>query len=211
MSIIKPEAGAIPRYLFDEAQESIEILLQVVSDAQAVINPAYGFAVEKNLFRPKIEDLTKTNHLANIIIGSVVSDDAQSNFNKNHIVTYHIDCYSQGKNTDDLDDPQLLVPADQSAVSRLLYLCAMVEYGLTSLSNFYLGNDALKNNVIPDKIDLEFNPVDDSRESGTPYAPARFKYVCKFPYEMQDLENLPNLTDAFADVQTWATQILYTP
>ena len=203
MSIINPEMGAIPRYLWDIAQDGIKEILEEVSTAQAAINSEYEFLVENDRYRPTLESLVKENHLVNIYVGAVRSDDAETNFAKNHVVTYNIDCYVQGF---DEDDPTTgnLVPADEAAVQRLKYLCAMVEFGLTKLANFFMKLPA--NNIWPDKIDLTYNPVDDAAESGTPYAPARFQFVCKFPYVPQDLE-LPELTEINVTLEDWALKI----
>ncbi len=206
MSLINPEANAIDRYLWDIAQDSIKTILKAVSSDQAAINPEYEFFVEKDLFRPTIESLVENNHLVNILVGTVTSDEFETNFDKNHIVTYKIDCYVQGKNE---DDAGTLIPPDEAAVERLKYLCAMVEFGLTKLANFYFNNRALVNKVVPDKIDLTFNSVDDSENATTPYAPASFNFVCKFPYESQDLENLPVLEQALIDLTTWASKFIY--
>lgn len=207
MSLINPEAEAIDRYLWDYAQESIQALLQVISTGQTAINPAYKFVVVKNQYRPSIESLTENNHLVNIIIGQVISDGLESNFNKNHVVTYNIDCFVQGFNEDDAGN---LVPADEAAVDRLTYLCAMVEFGLTKLANYYLDDSRFTNKIVPEKLDLTFNPVDDASDSATPYAPARFSYVVKFPYEPQDLENLPLLEATKLTFQNFASQIFNT-
>jgi hypothetical protein len=206
MSIINPETGAIPRYLWDTAQEGIKIQLQAVSTSQAAINSDYAFTVEQDLYRPSIEDATINNHLVNIYIAQVTSDGNDTNFLKNHIVVYNIDCYVQGKYETD-PDTSALVPADEVAVARLKYLCAMVEFGLTKLANFYKGLGS--GNIMPDKIDLIFDPVVDAAESATPYAPARFTFTCKFPYTPQDLENLPDLDRAKADLTNWATEYIY--
>lgn len=207
MSLITPEVGAISRYLWDVAQENIKDLLQAVSDAQAILNPDYKFFVEQDVFRPRIEFITQNNHLVNIYTGTVGSDANETNFDKTHVVTYNIDCYVQGKNEDDPDNPGSLIPADEVSVARLKYLCAMVEYGLTKLANFYQGLNS--GEIMPDKIDLTFNPVDDSAESATPYAPARFQFICKFPYTPQDLENLPLIDETFADLTIWGSKHIY--
>ena len=208
MSLINPEPAAIDRYLWDYAQDSIKALLEVISTGQAAINPDYKFFVERNLYRPTIEDLTENNHLVNILVGQVVTDGLQGDFSKNHLVTYNVDCYVQGFNEDDAGN---LVPADQAAVDRLTYLCAMVEFGLTKLANYYLKDDRFIDKIHPEALDLTFNPVDDASDAATPYAPARFAYVIKFPYEPQDLENLPLLEAAKATFQNFASQIFNTP
>lgn len=207
MSLITPEVGAVPKYLWDTAQENIKGLLQAVSDAQAILNSDYEFFVEMDVFRPRIETITENNHLVNIYVGTVISDANETNFDKTHVVTYNIDCYVQGKNEDDPSNPGTLIPADEVAVARLKYLCAMVEFGLTKLATFYKGLQ--EGEIIADKIDLTFNPVDNSAESKTPYAPARFEFVCKFPYTPQDLENLPLIDETFADLSTWGSKHIY--
>lgn len=203
MGIIKPETGAIANYLWVQAQEGIALSIQAVQDAQVLINPDYAFDVHQNLYRPTIEHLTGA--FVNIHIQSVRSADGETNFNKTHIVTYNIDCYVLGKNEDDPDELRDLVPADEAAVQRLHYLCAMVEFALTKLANFY--HSMGSGQIIPDKIDLNFNPVVDATESATPYAPARFQFVCKFPYNAQDLTGLPDLDQAFIDIGTWASSV----
>lgn len=207
MSLITPEVGAVPKYLWDTAQENIKGLLQAVSDAQAILNSDYEFFVEMDVFRPRIETITQNNHLVNIYVGTVISDANETNFDKTHVVTYNIDCYVQGFNETNPDIPGTLIPADEVAVARLKYLCAMVEFGLTKLANFYM--DLEEGQIVPDKIDLTFNPVDDAAESATPYAPARFQFVCKFPYTPQDLENLPNLSQVLVDLDIWGSSKIY--
>ena len=203
MGIIKPETGAIANYLWVQAQEGIALSIAAVRDSQNTINPDYYFDIHQNLYRPTIEDLV--GQFVNIIVQSVSSADGETNFNKTHIVTYNIDCYVLGKNEDDPDELRSLVPADEVAVQRLQYLCAMVEFALTKLANFY--HSMGSGNIIPDKIDLNFNPVDDASESATPYAPARFQFVCKFPYNAQDLTGLGDLDQAFIDIGKWASSV----
>lgn len=207
MSIINPEVGAIDNYLWVKAQEGIKLSLEAVRDAQNAINTDYDFDIETNLYRPTIEKI-EDRAFVNILIGRVTSDDSETNFNKTHIVTYNIDCYVRGRNEDNPDDPGSLVPADEVAVERLQYLCAMVEFALTKLANFYQSLNS--GDIIPDKIDLNFNPVEDASESVTPYAPARFEFICKFPYNPQDLENLPELNESFVSFSDWASEFLYT-
>lgn len=206
MGIINPEVGAIQNYLWVTAQNGIADSIEAIRVDQVAINPEYDFNIYQNLFRPTIEDVGE-HGMVNIIIGDVNSDDHETNFDKTHVVTYRIDCYWRGQNEDDPDDPGSLVPADEVAVQRLQYLCAMVEYALTKLANFYQG--LVSGQIVPDKISLTFNPMDDPSESATPYAPARFEFVCKFPYESQDLENLPSLDELFVDLTTWASEIGY--
>lgn len=206
MGVIDPEPAAIDQYLWVIAQGGIKISLEAVSAAQTLINPLYEFEVEEDLYRPTIEQI-ENKALVNILIGSVISNENETNFNKTHVVTYNIDCYVRGKNEDDPGAPGSLVPADEVAVQRLKYLCAMVEFGLTNLANFYEGLES--GEIMPDKIDLTFNPVDDAAESATPYAPARFTFVCKFPYDAQDLENLPLIDRTKIDLTNWASEFIY--
>lgn len=205
MSIINPESGAIPKYLWDTAQENIKEILEDISTAQALLNSDYAFTVTSDKYSPTIEELVSNNHLVNIYVTTVSSDGHETNFSKNHIVTYNIDCYVQGFNEDD-PDTSVLVPADEVAVARLKYQCAMVEYGLTNLANFYM--DLRSGEIIPDKINLVFGTVEDASDSFTPYAPARFTFVCKFPYNPQDLEDLPDLSAFKTDLTNWASEYL---
>lgn len=205
MGIINPEVGAIDNYLWVTAQEGIKTTLEAVRDAQKLINPDYDFQVETNLYRPTIESIEDTA-LVNILIGPVNSDGAQTDFSKNHVVTYNIDCYVRGRNEDNPDNPGSLVPADEVAVQRLQYLCAMVEYGLTELAGFYKSLNS--GEIMPDKISLNFNPVDDAAESATPYAPARFEFICIFPYTPQDLTGLPSLSESLTTVGEWASKFV---
>ena len=156
MSLINPEANAIDRYLWDYALESMVALLKVISTGQAAINPDYEFFVVKNKYRPSIESLTENNHLVNIFVGQVASDNLQGDFSYNHLVTYNVDCYVQGFNEDDAGN---LIPADEAAVDRLTYLCAMVEFGLKKLANYYLDDSRFIDKIHPETLDLTFNPV----------------------------------------------------
>jgi len=207
MGIINPEPGAINNYLWVAAQEGIKLALKAVRDAQVLINPDYDFDVNENLYRPTIEKI-ENKAFVNILIAKVFSENNESNFNKTHVVTYNIDCYVRGRNEDNPDNPGSLVPADEVAVERLQYLCAMVEYGLTKLANFYFSLNS--GEIVPDKIDLTFNPVDDAAESATPYAPARFQFICKFPYDAQDLDNLPSLEKIVISLSEFASEIDFT-
>lgn len=205
MGVINPESGAVPVYLWVQAQQGIKTILEGIRDTQVAINSDYDFDVYTNLYRPSIEQI-ENKALVNILIATVTSDEHETNFSKNHVVTYNIDCYVRGKNEDDPDNPGSLVPADEVAVERLYYLCAMVEYALTKLANFYKGLSS--GNIYSDKIDTTFNPVEDASESATPYAPARFQFVCKFPYVPQDLENLPDLEQVILNLKDWAIKVL---
>ena len=204
MGIINPETGAIANYKWVQAQEGIVTYLEAVSTAQEVLNPLYAFEVHKNMYRPTIETIYN-KAFVNILIASVTSEQ-ETSFDKTHVVTFHIDCYVRGRYEDDPVIAGALVPADEAAVERLHYLCAMVEYGLTYLYNFYLSLNS--GEIMPQKMGLVFNPVDDPENAAEPYAPARFEFVCKFPYEHQDLKNLPELKKAFVDMQDFIGKIV---
>jgi hypothetical protein len=189
MGIVNPPANAIQNYLWVKAQEGIVALLKDVASQQAIIDPLYNFSVLYNQYRPSIENLSD-GAFVNVLIGDVVPSN-DTNSSKNHIVKYFIDCYYLGENEESDDDPRPLVPADETASQRLQYLCAMVESGLTALSNYYYSLNS--GEIMPMSIDLNFNEVIDAKDSYTPYAPARFIYSCMFPYEPKSLENLPTL------------------
>lgn len=201
--LIDPETGAIENFLWVDAQEGIRIVLQGISDSQKAYNPDYEFDVYKNLYRPKIEDITKFA-MVNIRIGNVTTED-ETNFDATDIVPFLIDCYVRGENENDPDNPGSLVPADEVAVERLYYLVAMVRYGITALANFYLGLSS--GEITPEKIQIAFNPVEDAEDSATPYAPAQVTFNCRFPYEHADLSGLPELEAVKADLTIWASQI----
>lgn len=201
--LIDPETGAIEHFLWVQAQEGIRIALQGISDSQKAYNPDYEFDVHKNMYRPKIEDVTKFG-MVNIRIGNITTED-DTNFDATDIVPFLIDCYVRGQNENDPDNPGSFVPADEAAVERLHYLVAMVRYGITALVNFYLGLNS--GEIIPMKIGIVNNPVEDAEDSATPYAPAQVTLTCKFPYEHADLTGLPELEAVKADLTTWASQI----
>ena len=120
-------------------------------------------------------------------------------------IAFFLDCYVRGQNEDDLDGIVSLVPADEVAVERLHYLVAMVYNGITSLANFYQGLGS--GEIIPGKIGVIFNPVENAGESAEPYAPAQITFECDFPYECQDLISLPEFESAKLDLGIWATQV----
>lgn len=204
MGVIKPETGAIPNFLWVEAQEGIQTLLEGVSTAQALLNPDYAFKVYSNLYRPSIENIENTS-MVNIRIGQVQSKD-ETNFEMTQTVTYFIDCYVRGMNEDDPDNVGSLVPADEVAVQRLHYLASMVFFGMTNLANFYMGLNS--GEIVPGKIGVIFNAVEDAADSATPYAPAQITFTCDFPYVAQDLINLPEYESTLIDLNTWAARIL---
>lgn len=206
MSVVNPETGAINNFLWVDAQEGSRIILQGISDAQSAINPDYAFQVVKNMYRPSIEQIENVS-LVNIRIGQVVNKD-ESNYDMTQTVTYFFDCYVRGKNEDDPDNPGSLVPADEVAVDRLHYLVAMVYYGVTALRNYYVGLSS--GQIVPGKLGIVFNPVEDPDDSFTPYAPAQITFTCDFPYEVQDLTDLPALTAVKATLDAWAVQIFNT-
>lgn len=212
MSLINPPVGAIPKYLWDSAQENIVAILQVVSDTQAALEPTYAFKPDMDLAEPQIEDVLideeAANNIVNVTIGQVIPED-QSRYDKIHVVTYNVDCYTQGFNEEDPENPGTYLPPDKAAMARLKYLCAMVEYGLTQLKVFYLGLDA--NSMYPDTITLDFNPLEDASNSSTPYGAARFSFVCKFPYEYKDFEGLPELREFKLELEKWAAEFIYPP
>jgi hypothetical protein len=205
MSVITPPTGAIPLYLWIKYQRGIKTLLESVSTAQALLNSAYAFAVYTNMYRPSIEDIYN-QAMVNILIDNVQSENAGA-FSKNHVVTFHIDCYVRGKNEDDPDNTGTLIPADEVAVERLQYLCCQVEYGLTQLKNFYAGLES--GQVMPGGLSLQFSAVDDGAESATPYAPARFILTAKFPYTPADLTGLPPIEQLLVTFPEWAANFIY--
>ncbi len=205
MGVVNPESNAIQQYIWVIFQQGIKSALQAISDAQEIINPSYRFRVATNLYRPTIEEIERmafVNILIDNIQGGHVTD-----FSKNHVVTYNIDCYVRGQNDLDVDDGVSLIPADEVAVERLHYLCAQVEYGLTKLDSYYMGLSG--GDVKPGNMSLTFNPVEDASETATPYAPARFTLECMFPYTPQDLENLPSIETTFISMEQWASRFNY--
>ena len=205
-SVVNPETGAIEEFLWVEAQDGIKLLLEGVSDAQELINPDYAFKVYKNLYRPSIEQIENIS-MVNIRIGQVQSKD-ETNFSMTHTVTYFLDCYVRGQNEADPEAPTTLVPADEVAVERLHYLAAMVYFGVTNLANYYMGLSS--GEIVPGKIGIIFNPVEDAENSSEPYAPAQITFTCDFPYDCQDLQNLPSFEAVKVDFTKWAAQIFKT-
>lgn len=204
--LIDPETGAIENFLWVQAQEGIRIVLQGISDSQKDYNSDYEFTVHKNMYRPKIEDVTKFG-MVNIRIGNITTED-DTNFDATDIVPFLIDCYVRGENENDPDNPGSLVPADEVAVERLYYLVAMVRYGITMLENFY--QSLSSGEIMSGKIGIAFNPVEDAEDSATPYAPAQVTFTCRFPYNYTDLSGLPELEAVKADLTKWASQIFMT-
>ncbi len=205
MGVVNPEIGAIKNYLWVSAQSGIAHAIELVKNSQVAINPDYDFEIYENKYQPALEKVG-SKAFVNILIDSVDSMD-DTNFGKTHIVTYNIDCYVRGENEENPEELGPLVPADQVAVQRLYYLCAMVEFALTKLANFNFGIDS--GDVVPGKIRLSFDPVSDAGDSLTPYAPARLSFDCKFPYEAQDLENLPELQESCINFEDWASEFIY--
>ena len=203
MGVVNPETGAISNFLWVAAQEGSKTILEAVSSAQAAINPDYAFIVESNLYRPTIENMQDTA-LVNIRIGQVTSKD-ETNFDMTQTVTFYYDCYVLGRNEDNPDSPGSLVPADEVAVQRLHYLCAMVFEAITNLANFYSGLGS--GQIVPGKVGIVFNPVEDPENSATPYAPAQITFTCDFPYEARDLRDLPEYKATFINLGSWASRI----
>jgi len=205
MGVVSPESTAIQQYVWVLFQQGIKAALQAISDAQELINPSYKFKVETNLYRPTIEEI-ENMALVNILVDNIQAG-LVTDFSKNHIVTYNIDCYVRGENDTDVEDGVSLIPADEVAVERLHYLCAQVEYGLTKLENYYMGISP--GDVRPGSLSLSFSPVEDASQSATPYAPARFILSCEFPYTPKDHENLPSIEQTFLSMDDWASRFIY--
>ena len=204
MGVVNPETGAISNFLWVEAQEGIQTILKAISTAQSAINTDYAFTVFSNKYCPVIEDMSETGAMVNIRIGKVDTKDVTS-FSATHEVTYFIDCYVRGKNEDSPVDGDPMIPADEVAVQRLYYLVAMAHNGITSLKNFYKGLHV--GEIVPGEIGIVFNPVKDAENSAEPYAPAQITFVCKFPYDAEDLKNLPEYEATLTDLGAWAAQI----
>lgn len=205
MTVINPEVNAIPQYLSAIAQQGMVDLLRNISTLQTAINPDYEFKVEKNMYRPAIEDI-QNQALVNILIAQIIPKNS-TDFDKTHTVTYHIDCYVRGRNEDDPGNPGTLVPADEVAVERLIYLCSQVEFGLTGLETYYKGLSS--GEIEPVNLSLNFNSVEDAEDAASPYAPARFTYICNFPYIPKDWENLPPIDETFINLSQWASRFTY--
>jgi hypothetical protein len=206
MPLINPETGAVEQYIWVVFQQGLKAALQAVSDAQALINPAYKFRVETNLYRPTIEQI-ENQALVNILIDGYDPMNSTQSI-EDHLVSFHFDCYVRGRNENDPDNPGSLIPADQVAVERLHYLCAQVGYGIKKLEDYYMGLSDNKQ-VNRGKLSLKFNPVDDAAESATPYAPARFTLECSFPYTSADL-TLVDITQTLITLPEWASRFTYT-
>jgi hypothetical protein len=204
MPLINPETGAVEQYIWVVFQQGLKTALQAVSDAQALINPAYQFRVETNFYRPTIEQI-ENQALVNILIDGYDPMNV-TNAEENHLVSFYFDCYVRGRNESDPDNPGSLIPADQVAVERLNYLCAQVGYGIKKLEDYYMGITVKQ--VQRGKLSLKFNPVDDAAESATPYSPARFTLECSFPYSSADLTGV-DITDTLITLPEWASRFTY--
>jgi hypothetical protein len=203
MGVINTETGAIEEFLWIKAQDGIKIILESVSGSQSAINSDYAFQVHSNLYRPSIESIENVA-MVNIRIGKVDNID-ETYASMTQQVTYYIDCYVRGQNEGDPDNPVSLVPADEAAVQRLHYLVAMVYSGITNLANYYFGLNS--GEIVPGKIGIVFNPVEDVEDSATPYAPAQITFTCDFPYDVQDLTGLPEWESTYVKLSSWAAQI----
>ncbi len=204
MGIIDPETGAIANFLWVSAQEGIVKILETISKEQSDINSDYYFKVQKNNYKPEVDDFEDNQLMVNVRIAKVDTVDDTS-FGSTHEVTFYIDCYSRGKIEDDPDEVGSLVPSDDVAVQRLHYLLAMVLNGMTNLKYIYKGLS--QGNITPGKLGIVFNPVPDAENTAETYAPAQITFMCKFPYEAQDLQNLPEYESTLADFTSWASQI----
>lgn len=210
MSLINPEPGAIPKFLWDVAQEDIISVLEEIRDNQAAINPDYSFEVKHDLYLPTIEDLASSNNFVNVYI-STVFPEKDSFFESNQIVRYHIDNYVQGSNELDPGDPNILIPPDQAAVERLKYQVAMCYFAMKKLQNYYLKNETIfENKIDPGSLRITLNPVENAEDGATPYAPARITFDCSFPYFAQDLEDLPDLESVLMNLPTFSVRTNYT-
>lgn len=199
MGVINPESGAIDNYKFVEAQENYVGILKAISTAQSGINTDYEFEVGYNVFRPTIQNDLKNKSFVNVLIGNVISQNS-SRQNKDQEVEFYFDCYQLGEN----EDPY---PADEVAVQRLQYLCAMVEYGLTALQNYYASLGQSGNGEIrPGELSLQFNSVEDADDSFKPYAPARFTQKVMFSYTAAT-PILPDLETITIDLQNYALEL----
>lgn len=204
MGQVQPETTAIQLYDWIIYQRGLKIALDAVSDAQAAINPAYRFRVEKNMYAPAIQDI-QNQALVNILIDGYDPENYTAS-TTNHSVTFFIDCYVLGRNENSVDNPGSLLPADQVAVERLQYLCAQVEYGIRNMSNYYMSLDP--GNIRQHNLGLKFTNPQDVEDAAEPYAPARFTLTCTFGYNCHDDQGV-DISETLTTVGEWASRFIY--
>lgn len=189
--------------LYSTVMDGMESAVKEVADSEKAINTARYFIVEKNRSRPEIEDVNR-KAIVNILLDKVETDTERSTKHlKIHKATYHFDMYAKGDGKD-------MSPADEVAAIRLHLLTAQVEYGITAMKNARFG---LQVGQIDGSIEtfLQFFSSEDSKESTSIFAPARFIMICYFPYYPAGLENLPDLdTVDIKLLEDWNLQFDYT-
>jgi len=182
--IINPPATAIPVYPWMKVQDFYVGVLEVIRDAQALIDPSYSFEILKNQLFPEPEDPTKSMFV-NIMLGAR-RDEHTSRHDKDVSMTFSFEfwakAYDEGTNK-----------ADAILVERAQYLCAMIEFGLTALYNNVDPNLGI-GEMDPRGIDVSFVDPQEIRKSNNLFMFGTLNLEVMFGSLYQDFTNLPALT-----------------
>lgn len=188
---------SVPFPLYAQAIDGIYDAIKEVADAEAIIDPVLGFVVSKNRARPYIESVTN-KALVNVLLNKVDPTGMSSQYAERLTATYHLDMYVRGADT-------VLIPADESASTRLQLLTGQVMFAVKAMKNirFNLDVGQIARNI---ESSLQFYELEDDRQSSSMYAPARYIFKCDFPYSPEDIIS-PALKTLDVDlVDSWRVQ-----
>ena len=175
---------AMPSYA--TLKNNIVTILQAVSTADSATDANRAFIVERDRWRPWIENQHEVA-LVNVMVDSArVEPNGGTRRYHTYRVSVNIDMYVLGTATEQTDEDTgtvTLTPADKKAADRLDLLIAQVQYGLTKMSTCDFGFSA--GTIRPEAPTLQIYNQDGAQETGN-YAPARWTLEVVLPFYPSD-------------------------
>jgi hypothetical protein len=203
---------AVARPAYNTLKKNIKTILQEVATAEAIASPSRAFTVERDRWRPWIENQRSTA-LVNIMVDSVnpTPGGGTRQYQPQH-VNVNIDMYVLGTDQDQVSSTGAvtLVPCDEVAADRLDLLIAQVQFGITRMLQHDFGFTAglIGRSNAPS---LTLYPQEGDQETGN-YAPARWSLAVDLPYYPVDDGTTVALTElniSFDADEPWGLKYLY--
>ena len=205
MAIAKPSYATL--------KDNIVTILSAVSTADSVGDTSRSFIVERDRWRPWIENQHEVA-LVNVMVDSArVEPGSGSRRYHSYRFIVHIDMYVLGaavEQTDEDTGTVTLTPSDKKAADRLDLLIAQVQWGITQMVSCDLG-------FTPGTIDVKPPTLQIYNQEGAQdignYAPARWMLEVIFPFYPADNGTITEMTElnvTFKEtLESWGIKYVY--
>lgn len=202
---------AMPSYA--TLKNNIVTILQAVSTADSTTDASRAFIVERDRWRPWIENQQEVS-LVNVMVDSArVEPGSGSRRYHSYRFIVHLDMYVLGtavEQTDEDTGTVTLTPSDKDAADSLDLLIAQVQYGITQMIACDLGFTPGTIDVKPPTLQI-YNQ-EGAQDSGN-YAPARWTLEVILPFYPADNGTVTEMTElnvTFKEtLENWGIKYVY--